>query len=85
MLAIFNLMVEETNVMNLKFDRDDISRLHPELMARAVVKLNQVDFLCKMSVNRITTLLSQIGFKSKIKRLNLGPNDISKIPIDRDL
>ena len=80
MLAIFDLMVEETNVMNLRFDRDDISRLHPEIMARAVMKLNQVDFYCKMSGSRIRALLSQLSSLSKIKRLNLGPNDISKIP-----
>ena len=73
---ILKQMAIETNVVNLKFDYD-IFWLNPDLVARAVVQVEQVDMMCKMSRAHIMAILGQIDADSKIKELYLGRNDVS--------
>ena len=73
---ILKQMAIKTNVVNLKFDYD-IFWLNPELVARAVVQVEQVDMMCKMSRAHIMAILGQIDADSKIKELYLGRNDVS--------
>ena len=73
---ILKQMAIKTNVVNLKFDYD-IFWLNPDLVARAVVQVEQVDMMCKMSRAHIMAILGQIDADSKIKELYLGRNDVS--------
>ena len=73
-------MAKQTNIVSLKFIYEDISWLNPGLVARAVVQVEQVDMLCKMSRAHIRAVLGQLDNKSKTRRLNLGINDVFKIP-----
>ena len=47
---------------------------------RAVVQVEQVDMMCKMSRAHIMAILGQIDADSKIKELYLGRNDVSSVP-----
>ena len=73
---ILKQMAIKTNVVNLKFDYD-IFWLNPDLVARAVVQVEQVDMMCKISRAHIMAILGQIDADSKIKELYLGRNDVS--------
>jgi len=77
--AILRLMAIQTKIVNLKIN-DDISWLSPDLVARAVVQVEQVDMLCKLSREQVSAVLGQLDNNSRMKRLNLGINDVSKIP-----
>jgi len=77
--AILELMAIQTNVVNLKIYRD-ISCLSPDLVARAVVQVEQVDMLYELSRGHISAVLGQLDNNSRMKRLNLGNNDVSEIP-----
>ena len=79
-VAILQLMTTQTNVQNLKLVYEDISWLDPDFVARAVVKVEQVDMMCKMSKDHIKAILGQLDNNSSLKRLNLGGNDVSEIP-----
>ena len=79
-VAILQLMAKQTKVMILKFTYEDILWLDPDLVARAVVQVEQVDMLCKMSRAHIKAVLGQLDNNSRTKRLNLGTNDVSMIP-----
>ena len=79
-VAILQLMAKQTEVVILKFTYEDILWLHPDLVARAVVQIEQVDMLCKMSRAHIKAVLGQLDINSRTRRLNLGINDVSKIP-----
>jgi len=78
-VEILKQMAIKTSVINLKFVYEDISWLNPGLVARAAVQVQQVDMLCKMSRAHIRAILGKIDDNSKIKRLNLGSNDLSKV------
>jgi len=78
-VEILKQMALKTNVVYLKFSYEDISWLNPGLVARAVVQVEQVD-MCKMSRAHIMAILAQIDNNSKIKGLNLGGNDVSRVP-----
>merc|ERR1719233_1888534 len=77
--AILELMAIQTNVVNLKI-YEDISRLSPGLVARAVLQVEQVDLLYELSREQVIALLGQLDDNSRMKRLNLGNNDVSEIP-----
>jgi len=77
--AILQLMAIQTNVVNLKI-YDDISWLSPGLLAGAVVQVEQVDMLCKLSTEQVSAVLGHLDNNSRMKRLNLGINDLSEIP-----
>ena len=79
-VAILQLMAKQTNIVSLKFIYEDILWLNPGLVARAVVQVEQVDMLCKMSRAHIRAVLGQLDNKSRTRRLSLGTNDVSKIP-----
>ena len=79
-VALFKLMSKETKIVRLTLSCDDVLLLNSELVARAVVKVIQADVTCKVSRAHVRALLSQVNYSAKIKRLNLGSNDISKIP-----
>jgi len=79
-VEILNQMALKTNVVGLKFVYEDIFWLNPDLVARAVVQVEQVDILCKMSSAHSMAILEQLDANSKMKRLNLGSNDLSKVP-----
>ena len=78
-VAILQLMAEQTNVVSLKFTYEDILWLDPGLVARAVVQVEQVDMLCKMSRDHIRAVLGQFDNNSRTRKLDLGTNDVSKI------
>jgi len=77
--AIFELMAIQTDVVNLKIN-EDISWLSPDLVARAVVQVEQVDMLYVLPRGHISAVLGQLDNNSRMKRLNLGNNDVSEIP-----
>ena len=79
-VAILQLMAKQTNIVSLKLIFEDILWLNPGLVARAVVQVEQVDMLCKMSRAHIRAILGQLDSKSRTRRLNLSSNDVSKIP-----
>jgi len=79
-VAILQLMAKQTNIVCLKFTYEDISWLNPGLVARAVVQVEQVDMMCKMSRAHIKAVLCKLNHSSRTRRLNLGCNDVSKIP-----
>ena len=73
-------MSQKTMVVKLKFIFEDLSWLNPGLVARAVVRVEQVDMLCNLSRAHVRAILSQLDDKSRLKRLNMGSNDVSKVP-----
>ena len=77
--AILRLMAIQTKIVNLKI-YDDISWLSPDLVARAVVQVEQVDVLCMLSKEHISAVLRQLDNNSRLKKLNLGNNDVSEVP-----
>merc|ERR1719233_93858 len=79
-VAILKQMAKQTKIVHLKIIYEDISWLSPDLVARAVVQVEQVDMLCKMSRAHVRTVLSQLDNSSRTRRLNMGTNDVSKIP-----
>ena len=79
-VAILQLMAKQTNIVTLKFIYEDILWLNPGLVARAIVQVEQVDMLCRMSRAHIRAILEHFDSKSRTRRLNLGSNDVSKIP-----
>ena len=79
-VATLELMSQKTKVVTLKFIFENLSWLNPGLVARAVVQVEQVDMLCKLSRAHVMAILGQLDDRSKIKRLNLGSNDVSKVP-----
>ena len=79
-VEILNQMALNTNVVGLKFVYEDIFWLNPDLLAKAVVQVEQVDMLCKMYSTHILAILEHLDANSKIRRLNLGSNDLSKVP-----
>ena len=72
-------MAAQTNIVNLKF-YEEIPRLDPGLLARAVVQVEQVDMLYVLPRGHISAVLGQLDNNSRMKRLNLGNNDKSEIP-----
>jgi len=76
-VAILQLMAKQTNIVHLKVIYENILWLNPGLVARAVVKVEQVDMMCKMSRAHIRAVLCQLDNNSRTKRLNLGSNDVS--------
>jgi len=79
-VATLELMSQKTKVVTLKFIFENLSWLNPGLVARAVVQVEQVDMLCKLSRAHVMAIVGQLDDRSKIKRLNLGSNDVSKVP-----
>jgi len=79
--AVLQMMAEQTNIVHLKLIDEKIMWLyHPDLLARAVVQVEQVDMLCMMSRVHISAVLHKLDNNSRMKRLNLGNNDVSEIP-----
>jgi len=79
--AVLQLMAEQTNIVHLKLiDENTMWLYHPDLLARAVVQVEQVDMLCMMSMVHIRAVLGKLDNNSKMKRLNLGTNDVSEVP-----
>merc|ERR1719427_895564 len=64
-VAILRLMAKQTNIVILKFIYADMSWLNPDLLARAVVQVEQVDILCYMSRAQITAVLYQLDNNSE--------------------
>merc|ERR1719233_177355 len=87
-VAILRLMAKQTNIVVLKIiyedmlwlNPDNMSWLKPDLLARAVVQVEQVEIMCYMSRAQITAILYQLDNNSRTKRLSLGRNDVSVIP-----
>merc|ERR1712192_75153 len=79
-VATLELMAQKTRIMSLKFIYEDLSWLNPGLVARAVVQVEQVDMLCNLSRAHVRAILGQIDDRARIKRLNIGENDVSKVP-----
>ena len=79
-VATLELMAQKTKLVDLKFIYEDLSWLNPGLVARAVVQVEQVDMLCKLSTAHVRAILGQIDDRSRIKRLNMGNNDVSIVP-----
>merc|ERR1712179_52524 len=74
-------MAEQTNIVHLKLIDEKIMWLyHPDLLASAVVQVEQVDILCMMSRVHISAVLRKLDSNSRLKRLNLGNNDVSEVP-----
>jgi len=79
--AVLQMMAEQTNIVHLKLIDEKIMWLyHPDLLARAVVQVEQVDILCMMSRVHISAVLRKLDSNSRLKRLNLGNNDVSEVP-----
>ena len=72
-------MGKQTNVVNLSI-YEDIPWVDPDLLARAVVQVEQVDIMCKISRSHIRVVMCQLDNNSRLRRLSLGRNDVSKIP-----
>ena len=79
-VATLELMAQKINIVDLKFIYWDLSWLNPGLVARAVVQVEQVDMLCNLSRAHVRAILGQIDERSRIKRLNMGNNDVSIVP-----
>merc|ERR1719233_830338 len=79
-VAILKQMAKQTKIVHLKIIYEDISWLSPDLVARAVVQVEQVDLMCKVSRAHVRAVLSQLDNSSRTRRLNMGTNDVSKIP-----
>jgi len=79
-VATLERMSQKTMVVKLKFIFEDLSWLNPGLVARAVVMVEQVDMLCNLSRAHVRAILGQLDDKSRLKRLNMGSNDVSKVP-----
>ena len=56
-VATLELMSQKTTVVTLKFIFDNLCLLNPGLVARAVVQVEQVDLLCKLSRALVMAIL----------------------------
>eukprot|EP00092_Neocalanus_flemingeri_P008928 GFUD01009605.1.p1 GENE.GFUD01009605.1~~GFUD01009605.1.p1 ORF type:complete len:508 (+),score=134.60 GFUD01009605.1:95-1525(+) len=79
-VATLELMAQKTRLKYVLFEYEDLSWLNPGLVARAVVQVEQVDMKCGLSRAHVNAILREIGASSRIRRLNLGDNDVSKVP-----
>eukprot|EP00092_Neocalanus_flemingeri_P016644 GFUD01018007.1.p1 GENE.GFUD01018007.1~~GFUD01018007.1.p1 ORF type:complete len:512 (+),score=129.81 GFUD01018007.1:94-1536(+) len=79
-VATLELMAQNTRLKYVLFEYEDLSWLNPGLVARAVVQVEQVDMKCGLSRAHVNAILREIGANSRIRRLNLGDNDVSKVP-----
>jgi len=67
-------------IIDVKTRSDLLKSVEPGLLARAVMQVEQVDMSCTLSRAHIMAILGQIDTNSKIKRLDLGSNDVSWVP-----
>eukprot|EP00092_Neocalanus_flemingeri_P045939 GFUD01051554.1.p1 GENE.GFUD01051554.1~~GFUD01051554.1.p1 ORF type:complete len:477 (+),score=126.19 GFUD01051554.1:210-1433(+) len=81
-VATLELMAQKTRLKYVLFEYEDLSWLNPGLVARAVVQVEQVDMKCGLSRAHVNAILKEIGASSRIRRLNLGDNDVSQVPAD---
>jgi len=79
-VAILQRMGRETKLKFVMFDYEDLSWLNPGLVARAVVNVEHVVMMCKLSKAHIKAILQEIDGKCLIRKLDLGQNDVSNVP-----
>eukprot|EP00092_Neocalanus_flemingeri_P010860 GFUD01011696.1.p1 GENE.GFUD01011696.1~~GFUD01011696.1.p1 ORF type:complete len:510 (+),score=140.60 GFUD01011696.1:56-1531(+) len=79
-VATLDLMAQKTKLKYVLFEYEDLSWLNPGLVARAVVQVEQVDMRCGLSRAHVRAILEEISASSRIRRLNLCGNDLSKVP-----
>eukprot|EP00092_Neocalanus_flemingeri_P034374 GFUD01037381.1.p1 GENE.GFUD01037381.1~~GFUD01037381.1.p1 ORF type:complete len:494 (+),score=144.22 GFUD01037381.1:57-1538(+) len=79
-VATLDLMAQKTRLKYVLFEYEDLSWLNPGLVARAVVQVEQVDMKCSLSRAHVNAILREIGAGSRLRRLNLSDNDVSKVP-----
>jgi len=78
--STLKLMAKGTNVRHLTLEYENLSWLNPGLLARAVVQVEEVVLKCALSKAHLMAILSQIGEHSKLRKLDLGKNDLSRVP-----
>jgi len=75
-------MAAGTNLKRLNLKRFKLSWLDPGLVARAVVQVEKVVIQCAVPKAHVMAILGQIDESSKLRQLDLGKNDLSRVPQD---
>jgi len=73
-------MAAGTNLKRLNLQRIQLSLLDPGLVARAVVQVEKVVMECTLPRAHVLAILGQIDESSRLGQLDLGKNDVSKVP-----
>ena len=75
-------MAAGTNLKRLNLKRFKLSWLDPGLVARAVVQVEKVVIQCAVPKAHVMAILGQIDENSRLWQLDLGKNDMSRVPRD---
>ena len=73
-------MAADTNLKRLNLERFNLSWQDPGLVARAVVHVEKVVIECDLPKAHVMAILGQIDQSSRLRQLDLGNNDVSRVP-----